>query len=71
MNEELEVLSIVTRALNDSGIAYMITGSVAMNYYAFPRMTRDIDIVIELHRKDLTTFLGLFENDFYLSPDAI
>ena len=71
MNEELEVLSIVTRALNGSGIAYMITGSVAMNYYAFPRMTRDIDIVIELHRKDLTTFVGLFKNDFYLSPDAI
>jgi len=28
----------------------MLTGSMAMNYYAQPRMTRDIDIVVELER---------------------
>ena len=71
MNEQLEVLSIVTHALNGAGIAYMITGSIAMNYYAFPRMTRDIDIVIELQRKDLSVFIDLFENDFFLYPDSI
>ena len=27
--------------LNTAGIAFMVTGSVAMNYYAQPRMTRD------------------------------
>jgi hypothetical protein len=26
----------------------MLTGSMAMNYYAVPRMTRDIDMVINL-----------------------
>ncbi len=53
MNEELEVLKTVTHDLHDAGIAYMITGSVAMNYYAFPRMTRDIDIVIEFQENDI------------------
>jgi hypothetical protein len=27
----------------------MLTGSMAMNYYAQPRMTRDIDVVVALH----------------------
>ena len=26
----------------------MISGSTAMNYYSEPRMTRDIDIVVEI-----------------------
>jgi hypothetical protein len=26
----------------------MVTGSMAMNYYAVRRMTRDIDVVVEL-----------------------
>ena len=71
MNEELEVLSLVTQALDDTGIAYMITGSIAMNYYATPRMTRDVDIVIELHRRDIDSFIELFQQDFYLNPDSI
>lgn len=49
----------------------MFTGSVAMNYYAFPKMTRDIDIVIELHHQDLSAFVGLFQDGFYLFPDSI
>jgi hypothetical protein len=27
-----------------AGLAYMVTGSMAVNYYAVPRMTRDIDV---------------------------
>jgi hypothetical protein len=47
---ELEVLQDVCARLERSRIAYMLTGSMAMNYYAQPRMTRDIDIVVELER---------------------
>ena len=71
MNEELEVLKTVTHALHNTGIAYMITGSIAMNYYAFPRMTRDIDIVIELHENDTAALVNLFKRDFYLYQDSI
>jgi hypothetical protein len=46
MSEELEVLKIVAECLNTAAIPYMITGSMAMNFYAIPRMTRDIDIVV-------------------------
>ncbi|MFV1975866.1 MAG: nucleotidyltransferase [Candidatus Scalindua sp.] len=71
MNEELKVLKEVTQALNNSGIAYMITGSIAMNYYAFPRMTRDIDIVLEIQGKDIATIVSLFKDDFYIDQDSI
>ena len=71
MNEELEVLSLVTHALDDTGIAYMITGSIAMNYHATPRMTRNIDIVIELNSGDLDSIVKLFQLDFYLDSDSI
>ncbi|MHC4144009.1 MAG: hypothetical protein ACYSUD_04425 [Planctomycetota bacterium] len=42
MSEELEVLKIVAERLEGAGISYMISGSVAANYYTIPRMTRDI-----------------------------
>jgi hypothetical protein len=46
MSEELEVLKIVTQRLREAGINYMISGSIASNYYTIPRMTRDIDVVV-------------------------
>ena len=48
VSEELQVLKEVARRLDDAGIPYMVTGSIAANFYTVPRMTRDIDIVVEL-----------------------
>ena len=48
MSEELAVLKLVSERLKSAGIPYMITGSIASNFYAVPRMTRDVDLVIEL-----------------------
>lgn len=42
MTEELEVLHIVTHRLTMAQVPYMVTGSMAMNFYAMPRMTRDM-----------------------------
>ncbi|MHC4510596.1 MAG: nucleotidyl transferase AbiEii/AbiGii toxin family protein [Planctomycetota bacterium] len=71
MSEELEVLKIVTGRLNDAGIPYMISGSIAANYYTIPRMTRDIDIVVELKQSDVDKFVGLFEGDFYVDREMV
>ncbi len=59
MLNEFEVLEEVIFKLNEDKIPYMISGSAAMNYYCEPRMTRDIDIVVEKlsHRKNFTIFL--------------
>lgn len=47
MVNELEVLKIVIKRLESANIHYMVSGSVAANFYTTPRMTRDIDIVIK------------------------
>lgn len=71
LSEELEVLKEVARSLDEAGIAYMVTGSIAANFYTVPRMTRDIDIVVELSDRDVDRFIGIFEKDFYLEPETI
>ncbi len=49
----------------------MLTGSFAANYYAVPRMTRDIDIIIQIVEPDIDKFVQTFENHFYLDRRAI
>lgn len=71
MSEELEVLKIVTQRLKDADIPYMITGSIASNFYTVPRMTRDIDIVIELKPKDVEKIYEIFTPDFYIDKDVV
>jgi hypothetical protein len=71
VSEELEVLKTVGRRLDTLGIPYMITGSMAVNYYAVPRMTRDIDVVVELAGDDAERFCEAFGDDFYVDRDAV
>jgi hypothetical protein len=69
--EELEVLKIVTGRLESARIPYMVTRSMAANYYAVPRMTRDIDLVVELSAADADRLCALFERDFCIDRDAV
>ncbi|MHC4460119.1 MAG: nucleotidyl transferase AbiEii/AbiGii toxin family protein [Planctomycetota bacterium] len=71
MSEELEVLKVVTECLNRTNIPYMVSGSMAANYYTVPRMTRDIDIIIELKETDIDKFVKLFQSDFYIDKEMI
>jgi hypothetical protein len=71
VSEELEVLKAVTGRLDAARIPYMVTGSMALNYYAVPRMTRDIDLVVELSVTDVDRVSNLFQTDFYLDPEAV
>ncbi|MBI3044434.1 MAG: hypothetical protein HYY78_16555 [Betaproteobacteria bacterium] len=67
MTAELEVLHDATTRLERAGIPYMITGSIALSYYAQPRMTRDIDLVAELSGRDAKSVATLFAPDYYVS----
>lgn len=71
MIEELEVLKMVATRLSEHAIPYMMTGSMAANYYTVPRMTRDIDIVVELSVRDVERMVALFEDDFYIDHEAV
>src|SRR5712692_10054858 len=71
VSEEVEVLKMVTGRLDAVGIPYMVTGSMALNYYAVPRMTRDIDVVVELSTPDADRMCDLFRDDFYIEPETV
>lgn len=66
---EANLISIFTEPLNRAGIQYMVTGSVASILYGQPRMTHDIDLVINLPGDTVKTLEELFpEDQFYCPP---
>lgn len=71
MLNELDIVRDVSARLERGGLAYMLTGSMAMNYYAQPRMTRDIDVVVALTPQDTDKVVRLFTPDYYVSREAV
>ena len=67
--DELDILKLVTKRLNDAEIDYMLSGSVALTFYGKPRMTRDIDIVIMIPLSAVDRLVELFQQDFYIDKD--
>lgn len=67
-----ELLSQVTRSLDELGIDYMLTGSCASSIQGEPRSTHDIDLVVALTPSDAEKLTKVFPDpDFYVSPDAM
>ena len=71
MLTELDILKDVCARLESAGIEYMLTGSMAMNYYAQPRMTRDIDLVVELEASDAAKLVSAFAPDYFVPEEAM
>jgi hypothetical protein len=59
------VLRKITGALTAAGIPYMLAGSFASTYYGAARSTRDIDLVIEATRAQLTDFIQQLASENY------
>lgn len=71
LKNELDVLEDITQKLGGVGIPFMVTGSMAMNYYAIPRMTRDIDVIISIIQEDVERLLSIFKQDYYISRESV
>lgn len=71
MSDELDILKSVTARLEAAGIPYMLTGSMAANFYATPRMTRDIDVVVELSEEDIGRVVRLFQDEYYIDRNMV
>lgn len=70
--EQSDLMRLIIRTFKSLSIPYMITGSHASAYYGEPRFTRDIDIVAELHEKQVDDFVKFFPgNEFYCERDMI
>lgn len=70
MNEQLRVLITAAQRLTACDIPYMVTGSMALVVYATPRLTRDIDIVINPTEGSLAELLRAYSGEGYLSEEA-
>ena len=71
MDEQLRFLLAIAESLDDAGISYMVTGSVALAVYATPRMTRDIDLVVELREADVPKIVALFDQNCFIDPESV
>ena len=71
MTTELDVLNRVSEGLSAQSLPFMLTGSFALAYYATPRMTRDLDIVVALAAGDVEALLSTFSSDFYIDADVV
>jgi hypothetical protein len=66
------VLQRVVSILSEESVPYMVTGSFATAYYAHPRATQDIDLVVEASEDVLDRVAArLKEAGYYVSPEAV
>ncbi len=68
---EIDVLKDVSTKLEHADISFMLSGSFAMAYYSQPRMTRDLDFVVELNRASGALVYEVFKESYYISKEAI
>jgi hypothetical protein len=68
---ERELLVDALRRLNQAGLDYMLTGSMASNYWGIPRTTHDLDFVIQLPPSSISKMVQAFQSDYYLDEQAV
>lgn len=72
MTSQKEFLGKLVKVLDDSDIAYMLSGSMGSSLHGRPRATNDADIVIDPTQQQLTGFLDSLGPDYYVSrPGAL
>jgi hypothetical protein len=49
----------------------MISGSLALNHYVKPRMTVDLDLIVELTNANKESFTNLFDDNYYIDESAV
>jgi hypothetical protein len=69
--ELLKFIELIDARLGSAGVPYMLTGSVAMTFYAVPRMTRDVDLVVECDIASLDRLVDLFAADCYVDRSEV
>ncbi len=69
---QVDLLRHVVSILEEAGIEYMITGSIASSLQGEPRATHDLDVVVEIRDADVPVVLAAFPQPrFYAEREAI
>jgi hypothetical protein len=68
---ERELLVDCLQRLNRVQLAYLLTGSMASNYWGIPRTTHDLDFVIQLPPSAVPRLLDVFRDGFFLDEASV
>jgi len=71
MRDEKELLIDCLQRLNRTGLPYMLSGSMASNYWGMPRSTHDLDFVLVMQPADVPGILDAFSENFFLQPQLV
>jgi hypothetical protein len=70
--QQIELFLIFTGPFDSARLRYMVTGSIASMVYGEPRLTNDIDIVLELDHRQASDLIRLFPlSEFYCPPQEV
>lgn len=65
-------IALFAERLETVGAQHMITGATAAIVYGQPRVTNDLDVVVELRDEHVPALLAAFpEADFYVPPESV
>ena len=68
----IELIGTFIKPLELHGLRYVVTGSVASMAYGEPRLTNDIDLILQIQASDCPTMVRAFpETDYYLPPPEV
>ncbi|HUU43741.1 MAG TPA: hypothetical protein VMX57_08175 [Planctomycetota bacterium] len=70
MNDVVALVQRLAEKLDDAGIPYMVSGSLASSAWGDPRASYDVDIVIAPTGAQLSAFLASLGDAFYVSAPA-
>lgn len=69
--EQADVLRYAIDVLESRGITYLLVGSFASGAYGEPRLTQDIDVVVEMRAADVNPLCAAFPSpEYYVSQQA-
>lgn len=71
MQTELDALRDCCGRFVAARIPFMLTGSLAMAFYAEPRFTNDIDLVVQLEARDATRLIAAFRDGYYVPEEIV
>lgn len=67
--EPPDLVALFVAPLNRLGLRYFVTGALAAGMYGEPRLTNDVDLVVELLERDEIRLHNAFdESAFYVPP---
>jgi hypothetical protein len=66
-----QLANLTISACKDLAEPYMLTGALAYNYYAIPRSTKDVDIVVNISEPGtMTRIIQFLEPQIIFSPQV-